>query len=52
MQSQWQQEYEADKKLMVALDARTEIPHLLIELRSLGFIEICGKDMGGIYQRL
>ena len=28
------------------------MPHLLIELRSLGFIEICGKDTGGIYQRL
>eukprot|EP00928_Gymnodinium_smaydae_P041832 TRINITY_DN28263_c0_g3_i2.p1 TRINITY_DN28263_c0_g3~~TRINITY_DN28263_c0_g3_i2.p1 ORF type:complete len:1012 (-),score=145.17 TRINITY_DN28263_c0_g3_i2:563-3598(-) len=45
-------QYEEDKRLMEALDARTEVPHLLIELRSLGFIEICGKDMGGIYNRL
>ena len=50
--SRWQQEYEEDQRLMAALDARTEIPHLLVELRSLGYIEICGKDMGGIYQRL
>eukprot|EP00927_Polykrikos_kofoidii_P066406 TRINITY_DN62006_c0_g1_i1.p1 TRINITY_DN62006_c0_g1~~TRINITY_DN62006_c0_g1_i1.p1 ORF type:complete len:1025 (-),score=129.32 TRINITY_DN62006_c0_g1_i1:206-3280(-) len=46
------EDYAEDKKLMAALDARTEIPHLLVELRSLGYIEICGKDMGGIYSRL
>lgn len=46
------QEYVRDRELMAALDARTEVPHLLVELRSLGYVEICGKDMGGIYGRL
>ena len=50
--SRWQPEHEQDRRLLAALDAHTEIPHLLVELRSLGYIEICGKDMGGIYQRL
>lgn len=46
-QAQWQ----ADQELFKALDARTKVPHLLIELRSLGFVEVCGKDAGGIYAR-
>ena len=28
------------------------MPHLLVEIRSLGFVEIQGKDTGGIYKRL
>ena len=34
------------------LDQSTQIPHLLIEIRSLGFVELQGKDTGGIYGRL
>mmetsp|Transcript_75871 Transcript_75871/g.180267 ORF Transcript_75871/g.180267 Transcript_75871/m.180267 type:complete len:1130 (+) Transcript_75871:72-3461(+) len=41
-----------DKELFQILDQRTKVPHLLIELRSLGYVEICGKDTGGIYARL
>ena len=29
-----------------------KVPHLLIELRSAGYIEVCGKNLGGIYGRL
>ena len=28
------------------------MPHLLIEIRSLGFVEIQGKDTGGVYGKL
>ena len=34
------------------LDQLTRVPHLLLEIRSLGFVEIQGKDTGGIYKRL
>eukprot|EP00933_Yihiella_yeosuensis_P033814 TRINITY_DN27448_c0_g1_i1.p1 TRINITY_DN27448_c0_g1~~TRINITY_DN27448_c0_g1_i1.p1 ORF type:complete len:984 (-),score=175.77 TRINITY_DN27448_c0_g1_i1:70-3021(-) len=46
------QTVEAQKEILAKLDTRTKIPHLLIELRSVGFIEICGKDIGGIYGKL
>eukprot|EP00931_Biecheleriopsis_adriatica_P068054 TRINITY_DN4208_c1_g1_i1.p1 TRINITY_DN4208_c1_g1~~TRINITY_DN4208_c1_g1_i1.p1 ORF type:complete len:1010 (-),score=193.29 TRINITY_DN4208_c1_g1_i1:196-3195(-) len=50
--SRYEEDYRADRALMAALDARTEIPHLLVELRSLGYVEICGKNIGGVYDRL
>lgn len=28
-----------------------EAPHLLVELRDAGFIEVCGQDVGGIYTK-
>jgi len=34
------------------LDQITRVPHLLIEIRSLGFVEIQGKDTGGVYGKL
>ena len=37
---------------MEDLDQNTRVPHLLIEIRSLGFVEIQGKNTGGIYERL
>lgn len=37
---------------MQELDQTTRVPHLLIEIRSLGFVEVQGKDTGGIYERL
>eukprot|EP00929_Paragymnodinium_shiwhaense_P104730 TRINITY_DN69407_c0_g1_i1.p1 TRINITY_DN69407_c0_g1~~TRINITY_DN69407_c0_g1_i1.p1 ORF type:complete len:1073 (+),score=153.34 TRINITY_DN69407_c0_g1_i1:162-3380(+) len=46
------EDYARDRQLMEALDAKTEVPHLLVELRSLGYIEICGKNIGGVYDRL
>ena len=45
-------EYELDKQAFQDLDQTTRVPHLLIEIRSLGFVEIQGKDTGGIYKRL
>ena len=44
--------YELDKQAFQDLDQTTRVPHLLIEIRSLGFVEIQGKDTGGIYKRL
>ena len=43
---------EKEKATMAMLDLRTKVPHLLIELRNLGFVEVQGKDTGGIYSRL
>ena len=37
---------------MQDLDQITRVPHLLIEIRSLGFVEIQGKDTGGVYGKL
>lgn len=45
-------QYESQLAVLSQHDARTKVPHLLIELRSLGYIEVCGKDTGGIYERL
>ena len=42
-----QQEYESLLKSLEAADTGTKVPHLLIELRSLGFVEVQGKDTGG-----
>eukprot|EP00928_Gymnodinium_smaydae_P089147 TRINITY_DN73148_c0_g1_i1.p1 TRINITY_DN73148_c0_g1~~TRINITY_DN73148_c0_g1_i1.p1 ORF type:complete len:927 (-),score=122.21 TRINITY_DN73148_c0_g1_i1:98-2878(-) len=44
--------HEAEKEALRDLDQRTRVPHLLVELRNLGFVEIQGKDTGGIYGRL
>lgn len=44
--------YEQQMAVINQLDQRTKIPHLLIELRSLGYIEVCGKNTGNIYERL
>jgi len=49
---QMHQEYDSQMQLLAQHDQRTKLPHLLIELRSLGFIEVCGKDTGGIFERL
>ncbi|CAE7362126.1 Tnks [Symbiodinium pilosum] len=38
--------------ILEQFDQRTKVPHLLIELRNQGYIEICGKNMGGIYDKL
>eukprot|EP00440_Ansanella_granifera_P069279 gb/GFBE01075162.1/.p1 GENE.gb/GFBE01075162.1/~~gb/GFBE01075162.1/.p1 ORF type:complete len:921 (+),score=206.60 gb/GFBE01075162.1/:1-2763(+) len=46
------QNYESQMAIVRQMDQRTKVPHLLIELRSLGYIEICGKDIGGIYSKL
>eukprot|EP00971_Amphidinium_carterae_P017990 354529-Amphidinium_carterae.1 len=45
-------EWESSKLAVATLDSKTRVPHLLIEIRSLGFVEIQGKDTGGIYQKL
>mmetsp|Transcript_40343 Transcript_40343/g.94826 ORF Transcript_40343/g.94826 Transcript_40343/m.94826 type:complete len:894 (+) Transcript_40343:102-2783(+) len=45
-------EWEKSKVSLASIDQRTRVPHLLIEVRSLGFVEIQGKDTGGIYQKL
>jgi len=29
-----------------------EAPHLMVEMREAGFIEVCGQDVGGIYREL
>lgn len=44
--------YESQMAIIGQFDQRTKVPHLLIELRNVGFVEICGKDLGGIYQKL
>lgn len=44
--------YESQMAIIGQFDQRTKVPHLLIELRNVGYIEICGKDLGGIYQKL
>lgn len=46
------QTYEAECAAFEQLDSQTKVPHLLIELRNLGFIEIQGKNTGGIYEKL
>lgn len=45
-------EFELSKQALAELDQTTRVPHLLIEIRSLGFVEVQGKDTGGIYKRL
>lgn len=47
-----QTNFEREKAAMKAIDADTKQGHLLVELRNLGFVEIQGKDVGGIYARL
>ena len=44
--------YEQRQAALAALDKKTLVPHLLVELRSLGFVEIQGKDTGGVYGKL
>mmetsp|Transcript_53912 Transcript_53912/g.128407 ORF Transcript_53912/g.128407 Transcript_53912/m.128407 type:complete len:891 (+) Transcript_53912:55-2727(+) len=46
------EDWEKSKVAFAAIDHQTRVPHLLIEVRSLGFVEIQGKDTGGIYQKL
>lgn len=46
------EEFELGKQALQELDQTTRVPHLLIEIRSVGFVEIQGKDTGGIYKRL
>ncbi|OLP89094.1 Poly(ADP-ribose) polymerase pme-5 [Symbiodinium microadriaticum] len=46
------QDFELSKEALRELDQQTRVPHLLLEIRSMGFVEIQGKDTGGIYQRL
>ncbi|CAJ1409321.1 unnamed protein product [Effrenium voratum] len=41
-----------EQRLLADLDARTRCPHLLVQIRSLGIVEICGKNHGGIFERL
>eukprot|EP00439_Symbiodinium_sp_Y106_P009533 s962_g1.t1 len=41
-----------EQRLLADLDARTRCPHLLVQIRSLGLVEICGKNHGGIFERL
>ena len=45
-------EFELSKQALAELDQTTRVPHLLLEIRSLGFVEVQGKDTGGIYKRL
>lgn len=52
MNQQMKQQFEAQREVLKLSDQRTKVPHLLIELRNLGYIEVCGKDIGGIYERL
>jgi hypothetical protein len=49
---QMRQTHESQMAILAQHDQRTKVPHLLIELRSLGYIEVCGKNIGGIYERL
>jgi len=44
--------FDQQMQILKQLDTRTKVPHLLIELRNLGYVEICGKDLGGIYGKL
>eukprot|EP00929_Paragymnodinium_shiwhaense_P037862 TRINITY_DN2008_c0_g1_i2.p1 TRINITY_DN2008_c0_g1~~TRINITY_DN2008_c0_g1_i2.p1 ORF type:complete len:961 (+),score=141.05 TRINITY_DN2008_c0_g1_i2:71-2953(+) len=46
------QQYAEQMQILQQLDGQTRVPHLLIELRSVGYIEVCGKNIGGIYDRL
>lgn len=39
-------------EILKQFDQRTKVPHLLIELRNVGYIEMCGKNIGGIYDKL
>ncbi|CAK0875015.1 unnamed protein product, partial [Prorocentrum cordatum] len=34
------------------LDSQTRIPHLLVELRSSGYVQVNGKNFGGIFHQL
>lgn len=40
------------QQVLSELDAQTRVPHLLVEVRSLGFVELQGKNTGGIYEKL
>eukprot|EP00929_Paragymnodinium_shiwhaense_P071280 TRINITY_DN36249_c0_g1_i1.p1 TRINITY_DN36249_c0_g1~~TRINITY_DN36249_c0_g1_i1.p1 ORF type:complete len:969 (-),score=214.02 TRINITY_DN36249_c0_g1_i1:166-3072(-) len=46
------QAFEEAKLELARLDSQTKVGHLLVELRSLGYVEICGKNIGNIYKRL
>lgn len=48
----YRRQWEHDCKATSAPGKQTVVPHLLVELRNQGFVEIHGKDTGGIYQRL
>eukprot|EP00931_Biecheleriopsis_adriatica_P116494 TRINITY_DN92132_c0_g1_i1.p1 TRINITY_DN92132_c0_g1~~TRINITY_DN92132_c0_g1_i1.p1 ORF type:complete len:924 (-),score=158.27 TRINITY_DN92132_c0_g1_i1:133-2904(-) len=50
--TQERQLWEQQMAIVAQQDSRTKVPHLLIELRNLGYIEICGKNIGGIYEKL
>jgi len=47
-----QSRFAREQQLLSDLDARTRTPHLLVQIRSLGIVEICGKNHGGIFERL
>lgn len=47
-----EQDWQHEKTALAVLDAKTRVGHLLLELRNLGFVELQGKDIGGIYERL
>mmetsp|Transcript_56442 Transcript_56442/g.175098 ORF Transcript_56442/g.175098 Transcript_56442/m.175098 type:complete len:880 (-) Transcript_56442:72-2711(-) len=45
-------EHQNAVRALQELDAKTKVPHLLIEIRSFGFLELQGKNTGGIYEKL
>ncbi|CAJ1379214.1 unnamed protein product [Effrenium voratum] len=51
-EEQLKRDFELSLEALKECDQLTRVPHLLIEIRSLGFVEIQGKDTGGIYQKL
>ncbi|CAJ1445964.1 unnamed protein product, partial [Effrenium voratum] len=51
-EEQLKQDFELSLQAFKECDQLTRVPHLLIEIRSLGYVEIQGKDTGGIYQKL
>eukprot|EP00439_Symbiodinium_sp_Y106_P061959 s3343_g9.t1 len=51
-ETQLKEAYEKRMEALQRLDLQTRVPHVLIEIRSLGFVEMQGKNTGGIYERL
>ncbi|CAE7812633.1 Parp14 [Symbiodinium microadriaticum] len=41
-----------DKNNNCQFSGASRCPHLLVQIRSLGLVEICGKNHGGIFERL
>ena len=52
MDAIWRHQHERSGPALAAIDEKTRMSHLLIVLKSMGFVEIQGKDSGGIYQKL